>query len=273
MNTPAISRALILAFAFTLPLVAEVDQSKVKSWTSATTKDGTIHTWSKITRFTPEGFSYLSATGGGTLKYKDLPEAVQQEIGFDPASLSAPTQAPGSPAATDATAPAQNPGAASDAAIKQNAVEQQQLRSDIAAIRAEMAKALAQNPNASDKTYQQNINRKEISLQLKQQQARILQAQKALAVIGASDKPTGDPSVDTAKANLSEAMRAVARLNVQKEQITLDMLSTTLNRTGSTQTYENKLAYINRDMPVRQAEVQAAQAQFQAAQARAQLAK
>lgn len=262
----------ILSLAFLLlPLHAKaVDQTKIRQWNSVTLKDGTMRTWTGITRIHEEGFSYMTATGGGSVKFADLPEETQKEIGYTPPAPS--TSNPQVPASVqDSVTASASAVATLDAAIKQNSLDQQNARAKIAQIRAEMANALAMNSQAGTKTYEQKILREENAIKLKSQQARILQEQKNSVNIQASaPQATGDAPLDAAARNAVQTKLALARLRIKKEEILLEILRTELNQTGSAEGYQNKLAYIERDISVRQAEVQAADAALQAARTAAQ---
>jgi len=249
---------------------AEVDQAKIKDWKSVTLKDGTVREWTSITRFTETGFTFMTASGGGSVKYADMSEEMQKEIGFDPKVVSqSAAVSPGLASPTETSAQA---GAVYDQALKQNSADQQIIRSDIAQLRAEIAKSQALNPGASTSNMEARIARKEGEIKIKAQQARVIQEQKTASMIGANVKPTGNPQIDAAVEKADEIKRAIAQKKIKKETILVQIIQAELQNPGSSIAgYQSEINYINRDIPVLEAELRAADAAVQAAKAAAQV--
>jgi hypothetical protein len=245
---------------------AEVDQAKIKEWKSVTLKDGTVREWTSITRFSETGFFFMTASGGGSVKYVDMSEEMQKEIGFDPKAVmqsSAASLGAVLPSGTSAQA-----GAAYDQALKQNTADQQSIRSDIAQLRAEIAKSQALNPGASTSNIEARIARKEGEIKIKTQQTRVIQEQKTASMIGANIQPTGNPQVDAAVSKADEIRRAIAQKKIKKETILVQIIQAELQNPGSSIAgYQSEINYINRDIPVLEAELRAADAAVQAARA------
>lgn len=248
---------------------AEVDQEKIKELKSITLKDGTLREWTSINRFTETGFSYVTASGGGSIKYSDLPEEVQKEIGFDPKVVS--QSAAVSPGSASPTVTSAQAGSVYDQALKQNTADQQSIRSDIAQLRAEIARSRALNPSSSTSTLEIRIARKEGEIRIMIQQARVIQEQKKASLIGANVQQTGNPQVDGAVAKVDEINKAIAQKKIKKETILVQIIQAELQNQGnSIATYQKQINYIDRDLAVLEAEMKAAQAAAQAARAAVQ---
>lgn len=248
---------------------AEVDQTKIKEWKSVILKDGTVREWTSITRFTETGFSFMTASGGGSVKYADMTEEMQKEIGFDPKAVIQP-MVENSGLVSTASASGQ-PGAVYDQALKQNSADQQTIRSDIAQLRAEIAKSQALNPAASTSNLEVRIARKEGEIKIKVQQARVIQEQKSASIIGVNTQPTGNPQVDAAVAAVDEIKRRLAQKKIKKESIMVEMFQAELRNPGIlSSSFQTELGYIARDMPILEAEIRAAEAAVLAAKAAAQ---
>lgn len=260
--------AIFQLFAVSM-ICAEVNQAKIKEWKSVTLKDGTVREWTSITRFTETGFYFMTATGGGSVKYVDMSEEMQKDIGFDPkAVMQSSAVNPG--AVSTSAIPAQT-GDAYDQALKQNTADQQLIRSDIAQLRAEIAKSQALNPGASISNIEARIVRKEGEIKIKTQQARVIQEQKAASMIGANVQSTGNPQVDAAVAKADEIKRALSQKKIKKQTILLQIIQSEIQNPGSsTASYQTEINYIDRDIPVLEAEIRAADAAVQAAKAAVQ---